>query len=185
MDHCSEEGLEFDRDAIEAAALFHDAKYHEDLPEEHETKEAYSAFIARAHLAELGFEEKFIQKVEDAILGTDPMISPDDVENLSIEAKILRSSDVAGMAGDFGDFMVDNVKLKAEWERLNNKREEITWGEWKKKSEFIIGKYLEGNIRLTKHYYDEETGESAFHKSVRYNLNRFLESNEQDLNSYR
>ncbi|MFC1623436.1 hypothetical protein ACFL16_03465 [Patescibacteria group bacterium] len=182
MANCEESKLVFDRDVVEIAALFHDAGYHEELKEGYKNKEEYAAALMRQALEKMGgFEEDFIKKVEVVIVGTDPFIDPKEISNFSVEAKIMRAADVAGMAGDLDDFVEDNIKLKREHEVLEKGGERITWKEWKKKTSIIVGKYLDGDIQLTPHYYDEESEESKFHSTVKYNLENLLTASDESL----
>lgn len=180
MRNCEKEGVSFDAEAVVLGALCHDGGYHEDHSDEFETKEDYSANLAGLIGKELGINPRSIAKSQVGIRGTNPFISVEEVENLSVEGKILRAADVAGMMKPFDEFMIDNANLKMEDERMNNKK--LTWDEWKNKSGKVIEKYLEGKIELTGESHRD--GKSRFHEKVRANSEKFMSASDDELDTY-
>lgn len=168
MEKCREEDIEFDEDAVYYAMLLHDAGFQED----HEamgfdSKEAYSAYLAVELLEEMNVPEATVRKVESAILCT-------HVEGCcrSIEDKIVRRADLAGMAADYDCFRKDTVNLKRELELLTGRS--VTWEEWKQKASSRIKQFLEDDMNLVR---DDVTaaGESVFREKVRNNIKALMD----------
>ena len=156
--------------AVYHAALFHDAAYHLDHRKlRFKTKEHLSAFIAGEELAVLDYKKKHVQKVMKIILATIMTNKPK-----TIEEKIVRAADLAGMKGSYENFLVTNKKLAKEHKILTGKT--LTKQEKKDFANQIIRYYLSENIKLTKKYYTSK-GESLWHTRVRSNLEHFLETN--------
>jgi len=169
--YCQEENVPIDKNIVYYALLFHDAGYHKDHNKKgFKTKEEYAAHLAEESLKKLDINDTdFITKVKDTIISTTHNATFE-----SNEAKAVRSSDLAGLAGSYDDFINNNKKLKAEYEMLSGKS--ISLDQWKEKTKEIIEFYLHQDIHLTSHYKGED-GESIFHKNARKNLKQFLEEN--------
>ena len=90
----------------------------------------------------------------------------------------VRAADLAGLAGEYKDFVDRNRRFKKESEMLSG--EEISWNEWKKQTTETVAFYLKQDIHLTSHYEDTD-GTSIFHKKTRENLERFLNEDESVL----
>lgn len=167
IDRCRRHGHDVEADVVRAAAYFHDAGYQDD-PEAHgyATKEEHSAAIADRELDELGYGDAFRRKVRDCIIATEQR-----QDTPSIEAKILRAADLAGLAGDYDQFLESARKLRQEAEALHGEQpDRKTWKEQVRKTvEFYLGQ----DIRLTPEH--DQDGESVFHRKARENLERFLE----------
>ncbi|MEN8252055.1 MAG: hypothetical protein ABFQ53_00525 [Patescibacteria group bacterium] len=164
---CEESGMKVDNTLVMYSLLFHDAGYHENHKKKgFKTKEGYSAFLAERELQSLNISEEDIMKIKKCIISTHR-----DEEANSVEEKIVRAADLVGLAGDYKDFKENAIKLKQEAEmRLGD---EISQEEWKKRVRKDVEIYLKQDIRLT-NFYEDENGESVFHKKTRDNLERFL-----------
>lgn len=169
VENCRKENISVEADVVRYALLFHDAGYHEDYAAKgfnFKTKEEYSAHLAASAMRERGLSEELIEKVAKAILGTHR-----DAEFNTVEEKIVRAADLAGLAGDYGEFLKQNKNLKKEAEILSGKK--ISVADWKRRTEEAINFYLKQDIRLTSAY-EDDFGASVFHKKTRENLARFL-----------
>lgn len=168
IDGCKREGILIKEAVVDLALLFHDAGYNENHKENgFETKEAYSAHLAGEALRHAGYESDLIRDVQDVIISTHR-----DASFVTNEAKVVRAADLAGIAGDYETFLENNRRLKKEAETLLGVK--IERDEWKRKTEEIIGFYLQQDIRLTSAH-EDEGGESIFHMKARENLKRFLQ----------
>lgn len=164
---CKHEGILVDEDVIEKALLFHDAGYHKkESLFGFKSKEEYAAFLAKGVLKDLNFSKIFIKKVEKAILATRAKS-----KFKTNEEKIVRASDLAGLAGKYEEFFDNSLRLKEEWEIFSKKK--ISWDEWKEKTRIIVEFYLAQDIQITK-YFKNKKGESIFHLRAKRNLKRFL-----------
>lgn len=164
---CVREGIRVNLEVVKWALLFHDAGYHHDHRKiGYPTKEAHSAALARKEMERLNMDPMLIRDVEKAILSTHR-----DAPFQTVEEKIVRAADLAGMAGPYSAFLRDNRLLKKEQELMHGNS--ISWEEWKKQSEEIIGFYLSQNIQVTTQYRDA-AGKSVFHTRVRDNLARMM-----------
>ncbi len=165
MRRCREEGVAVDEAVVYYALLFHDAGYHEDhLRKGHPTKEAYSAALAEEALRRRGLPPATVRKVTDAILATRR-----DARFVSVEQKVVRAADLAGLAADYGVFRSNTEKLKTEYEILMGRP--VSWDEWIDMADEVLSFFLSQDIRLTRYYFDEN-GDSIFHKRTRANLDR-------------
>jgi len=172
INRCKEEGLEVNEEVVRLAILFHDAGYHEN-PEDKgfKSKEEYAAHLAEEEMEKVGMARDIIDSVTRTIMATHS-----EAPFNTVEQKVVRAADLAGMASDYEVFIDNNKKLKKEHELLSGK--EISWEDWQKNTEKVVNFYLSQNIKLTKGYEDEE-GNSIFHNKVKYNLDRFLEEDER------
>ncbi len=169
-DKCIEESMGVNKKVVYYALLFHDAGYHLDyLGAGFANKEEYSAYLAEVNLKKAGVEGNIIRLVKKAILAT-----IQGTEFYSTEETIVRVADLAEIASDYKTFLVNNKKLKKEEELIT--AVPITWKEWKQGTERVIKFYLSQNIKLTSAYEDED-GESVFHKKAKENLERFMKEN--------
>lgn len=167
IERCKKENLEVDEDVIYYALLFHDAGYFED-PQQYnfKNKEEYSAYLAREEMEKIGISNELIEKVVNTIMATHS-----EALFTTVEQKIVRASDLSGLSDDYETFLENNNRLKDEFEMLEGK--EISINKWKLKTKEVVEFYLSQDIRLTKGYEDEE-GNSLFHKKAKENLERFL-----------
>jgi len=164
--NCQSENIEVDEVVVDLSIAFHDADYIKDhLILGFSTKEALSVSIAEKELPKYNFES-YITKVKQGIMATDPT-----TPLITIEQKIIRASDLAGLAGNYKNFKKNNLLLKQEAEmRTGNK---FTGDEWKMLTNNIIVNFLSQNIQLTKHYFDKN-GNSTFQVNARRNLKTFF-----------
>ena len=133
---CQASNIDVNSDVIRYAILFHDAGYHENHKEKgFESKEEYSAYLAKEVLREFGVGEDDITKVEKSILSTHR-----DKNFECLEEKIARAADLAGLAIDYETFKENAIKLKDEHELLTGSR--ISWEDWKIGVKNIIEFYL-------------------------------------------
>ena len=164
---CQAEHIRIDVDVVYHALLFHDAAYQEDHRAlGYRSKEAYSAALAAAVLAEFDVTPMHIQKCTAAILATER-----DGHFVSAEQKAVRAADLSGMAASYPVFLDNSLRLKREHELLNARA--LSWADWQQISAEVLGHYLGQEIRLTSNFYDDH-GESDFHARVRANLERLL-----------
>ena len=166
-ERCTEEGIAIDEEVVEKALLFHDAGYQEDVKVKgFSSKEEYAAFLAKNTLEKFGFTEQFITQVCRAIISTHR-----DKSFETAEEKVVRASDLAGLAGEYAEFLNNNIKLRQEAIMLSGK--DITWTDWKEATKKVVEFYVSQDIHLTKAYEDEK-GESIFHTRAQKNLQAFL-----------
>ncbi|MFA5987019.1 MAG: hypothetical protein WC819_06775 [Parcubacteria group bacterium] len=165
--NCQASGIDVDSDLIRYALLFHDAGYHEDhIKMGFDSKEEYSSHLAENSLRSLGVSDEVVENVKRCIISTHK-----DKESSTLEEKIVRASDLVGLAGTYEQFKENAIKLKAEAEIISGRT--IAWEEWKKSVESIITFYLKQNIKLTECYKDEDGG-SRFHNRTKRNLEKFM-----------
>ena len=163
VERCRSENVPIDEEVVYYSLLFHDAGFHEDeVALGFESKEAYSAYLAKEELTKLGIAEETIKKVEAAILSTHC-----DAECYSNEDKAVRAADLSGLAADYEVFKKNNLDLKKEFEILSGKT--VDWDIWRKNATERVELFLRAEIKLTSHYYDEN-GNSKFHIKARENL---------------
>ena len=164
---CEKEGMGVNKEVIYFALLFHDAGYHINHKDKgFDSKEEYSAFLAKEVLQEIGVKKNIIKLVQKAILAT-----MQGAEFYSTEDTIVRVADLAEIASDYEQFCQNNKKLKKEAEILTGQK--ISWEDWKKQTKKVVEFYLSQNIKLTGEY-ENEVGESVFHVKAKENLKRFL-----------
>jgi len=167
--NCLMSGKKVNFSLVTHCLFFHDAGYGEDQTLlGFETKEEYSAQIARDELKTFKLSQNYIDLVAKGVLSTNR-----DAPFITVEEMIIRASDLAGLAGSYEKFYDANQRLKKETEMLTGKK--ISNIEWKEMSEKIINFYLSQDIHLTNNY-NNNRGESIFHTQVRANLNRLLNS---------
>ena len=167
VERCQEEHIRIDVEVVYFALLFHDAGYQDDhLARGFATKERYSAALAEPILRQHGVSATQLEKTLAAILATER-----DAVFVSAEQKAVRAADLSGLAADYPRFLQSSLRLKREHEMLYGKT--LSWADWQKSSQEVLGHYLTQEIRLTSYFHDGY-GESSFHKAVRNNLNLLL-----------
>ncbi|MEX2524668.1 MAG: HD domain-containing protein [Gammaproteobacteria bacterium] len=167
MEKCRRGNIPFDEEAVHYAILLHDAGFHEDhVALGFDSKEAYSADLARDLLNELAVPKSVIDKVVSAILCTHV-----DGYCRTVEDKIVRQADISGMGSDYEQFREDAVNLKQELELLSGKQ--ISWEEWKTQAKERINLYLREDTGLVSKDYDAH-GAPVFHNRVRENLKAMM-----------
>ena len=164
---CQASGIEVDSDLVRYSLLFHDAGYHKDHEKEgFNSKEEYSAHLAGEALKSLDVSGETIENVKKCIISTHK-----DEEFNAVEEKIVRAADLVGLAGEYDQFRKNAIKLKEESEIISGNK--ISWEDWKRGVEDIIGFYLKQDIRLTECYKDKDGG-SIFHNKTKKNLEKFM-----------
>lgn len=159
------EGITIDSEVVYLALLFHDAGYESDhLALGFATKEAYSAALARQHLAAHGYPPSLLHRVEAAILSTHR-----DGSFHTPEQKAVRAADLSGLAAPYAVFRGNAELLRLEWQQLTG--ESIAWEAWVPKVINALKLYIGQRIRLTRYYADAE-GRSVFHIRSLRNLQR-------------
>ena len=166
---CRQYDLEVDELVVILAALFHDAGYDKDHQElGFDSKEELSAHLAEQELKQKDIARDTITAVKDCILATHRQS-----DFTTVEQKILRAADLAGLAGSYDDFLANAELLKQEFAQLNN--HQLTDHQWKQMTSQLIEFYLSQDIKLTPEH-DDADGQSIFHVKVKANLARFLAS---------
>lgn len=174
IEKCKQEGVALDEKAVYYALLFHDAGYHEDhIAKGFETKEAYSADLARHALRDYGVDEETITKVESAIMCTHV-----DAQCKSNEDKAVRASDLSGFTADYGVFKLNSVRLWEEQKLLRGNS--ISWEDWIPGVKVTLELFLREDLELTNDYYNED-GDSVFHIQTRENIKTLLADKSPDL----
>ena len=153
---------------------FHDAGYHEDhLAKGFETKESYSADLSEYALREYGVDEETIKKVKAAIMSTHM-----DAKCYSNEDKVVRASDLSGLAAEYSVFKLNAIRLMEEHELMHG--ESVVWEDWKLSVKETLELFLREELELTSDYYDEN-GNSIFHTQTMENIKILLEDNSPTL----
>lgn len=162
---CRSEGQTIDETVIYLALMFHDAGYHENHAGlGFESKEAYSADIARRELTRLGIEPGIVKAVCHAILCTR---IPDGHLCRTVEDLVVRRADVANIGGPYASFIGNTIKLWHEFEQLNHKS--MTWPEWRNFNLDILSHYLDERLAVWSGDKDP-SGQSKFVVQLRRNL---------------
>jgi predicted metal-dependent HD superfamily phosphohydrolase len=164
---CIKEGIPVNLNVVKWALLFHDAGYHENhIQKGFKTKEDYSIFIAQREMKRMGFSPRLIHEVSRAIASTHR-----DAPFNTVEAKVVRAADLAGLAAPYEVFIRNTRNLKREYEMMHRKK--VPWEEWKKQARIIIEFYLKQDIHLTTKY-ENSRGESIFHQRTRENVRKMM-----------
>lgn len=164
-------GVRVDTQVVYYSLLLHDALFHEDHTKEgFEKKEEYSASTAERVLREYEFEDDFIESVKGCIIGTHF-----ETELKTNEEMIVRASDIYNISGDYREFLDKNITLKVEREFMSGA--DLEWSEWKKAVKFILESYMSQKLILG------EGMELLSFDKAKENLNKFLNENEEDLES--
>lgn len=167
MEKCRADGVAFDEDAVYYAMLLHDAGFHEDHRAlGFESKEAYSAALARRFLEGMPVSQSIIGKVVSAILCTHV-----DGRCRTVEDRIVRRADISGMASGYDQFRADTVSLKRELEMLSGKP--VSWDEWKKRARARINLFLREDTGVVPDDYDSD-GKPVFPERVRKNIDAMM-----------
>ncbi len=162
---CRAEGIRIDEQVVYLALLFHDAGYRDNHAAlGFQSKEQYSAHLARQALSEHGFRARLIDKVDAAILATHRF-----AEFRTTEQKAVRAADLSGLAADYEVFRDNGELLRQEQELLTGLA--VPADEWVASVTEVVRFYLHQEIRLTSFFYDEN-GQSDYHRRVAANLAR-------------
>jgi len=169
---CLKQNININPEIVYLAVLFHDAGYyknHADLG--FKTKEAYSAELAGEVLSQYHYSESDIGRIKEAILSTEKNATFETPEQ-----KAVRAADLAGMADSYSFFLTNNLRLKAEYELLNNSS--LSWDNWKKASTNLVEEFVSSEIYLTD-YFRKRGETSPFEDAVRKNLTELSLESEQ------
>lgn len=169
LDRAEEHELDIDEEAVKAAVFFHDAYYQKD--EERfgfNTKEDLSKEVARIELRELGYDEKFIRKVEDCIEATKHHSLPDED---SPEEIVMRASDLRGLMADYDEFLENTYALRDEHETLHGEKQE--YEEWMEGVLNVLDHYGTQKLELTPEN-ETDQGLSEFHAELGKNRQQFI-----------
>ncbi len=170
LEKCQQEQIAVDMDVVFYAILFHDAGYQEDNKSKgFLTKESYSAYLAEEVLRQHDFSEAFIEQVKQAINSTHQ-----DAACVSNEDKLVKNSDLFGLASDYSEFKQTSVRLLEEYNLLYNKN--VEWKEWTKMAAVRLEKYLDNSIFLTSDYFDQD-GQCWFVQKTQSNIQQLLADN--------
>lgn len=165
IERCRQNGLQPDETVVFLALLFHDAGFIEDHKAKgFDSKEAYSATIAKEVLAKHGYEASTINKISQAIMSTHC-----DERCQSIEDKIVKGADLSGLADSYEVFLDNAIKLKDEYELFNN--HDIAWRDWKDMAIKRLLLFIDDEMELTDKEFNE-AGESLFRNAVISNVER-------------
>lgn len=141
-DYCEANGVIVNRRVLTAAALLHDAGYHEDSSDRFDTKEKYSKFLAADICQKLGMSDEETEAVGVCIMGTEP-----GQDCPSIESKIIRRSDLANFAGPWRKFIKKSLDYARE--EIQLKGINIAWSDICGRTTFVASLYLdEENLSL-------------------------------------
>lgn len=169
---CRSEKLPSNEQVIYLALLFHDAGYHEDHTAlGFESKEAYSADIARRELTRMGAESGIVASVCHAILCTR---IPHGHLCRSLEDLIVRRADVANIGGPFQPFFKNTITLWYEWDILNDHK---TWPEWQEFNNYILSHYLDERLAVWQGDLLPD-GKSKFVAQLRRNIDQLMKEPE-------
>jgi predicted metal-dependent HD superfamily phosphohydrolase len=165
VERCRAEGIRIDEQVVYLALLFHDSGYRDNHAAlGFQSKEQYSAHLARQALSEHGFKSRLIDKVDAAILATHRF-----AEFRTSEQKAVRAADLSGLAADYEVFRDNGELLRQEQELLTGIA--VPADEWVASVTEVVRFYLQQEIRLTSFFYDEN-GQSDYHRRVAANLAR-------------
>jgi predicted metal-dependent HD superfamily phosphohydrolase len=143
---CAIEGIPVDVRVVYYAVLLHDAGYHEAHQSlGYDTKEAYSAALARRVLAAREIDPATIAAVEQAIMAT-----LRDAQCVAAEDAVVRMADLAGIGADFAEFLRNTVSIRAELALMTGAV--APWSAWCLRTREVLEGYLAGDIRLTREF---------------------------------
>ena len=169
LDRTKEHDVEVDEEAVRAAVYFHDAYYQKDAERfGFDTKEDLSKEVARKELRELGYDEKFVGKVEDCIEATKHHSLPDED---SPEEVIMRASDLRGLMANYDEFLENTYALRDEHKTLHGEKQE--YGEWMEGVLNVLDHYGAQKLELTPESETDE-GLSEFHAELGKNRQQFI-----------
>jgi hypothetical protein len=177
VDLCETHGLQVNRKALVAAALFHDAGYHLDEREYgFNTKEEFSAAILGMHGEKYGFSVVDTYTAEKAILSTYLSAVPNTLED-----KILVRADLASIAGGYQEPFRRKTLLFTEEAKLLK----ATRGETFDHREFVKGNiralcvYLSNDLTLGP--FDTEDRQGVFKLRATANIQQWVQETAGEL----
>jgi HD superfamily phosphodiesterase len=163
-DYAEENGVSVDRKLLIAAALFHDADYHQPTPSKHDSKEAYSAAIFNHMGLTYGYDTDERDAVSDIIMKTRLGNPPE-----TLEQKIMVRADIANVGADYvREFLAKSRNFFRETSGLHP---EVSWLGFAATSLKVLATYLSYDLSLGD--FDRENGLSLFTRRALSNLYRF------------
>ncbi|MEX2517630.1 MAG: HD domain-containing protein [Gammaproteobacteria bacterium] len=133
-------GLQPNKRVIRAAILLHDAHYHEPhRTAGYASKELYSAALARGLLPAHGYKRAEVDAVSDAIASTQC-----GVKCQSLEAKIVKGADLAGLAYEYPVFLQNACALWQEEEWLLGQL--VPWISWRDRAVNYVAAFLQEDL---------------------------------------
>ncbi len=163
---CDEKNINYDKQVIRHAILFHDAGFAENHRQNgYESKEDYSADLASSILADTGETEQHIDAVVTAILSTKMHATCNSTND-----SIVRAADLSGLASDYAYFKSKSIDLYKEREYMTGKS--IEWEEYKQEVYEIINNFLQCQIVLDVDIFAD--GNSVFRQKVSDNLEKLM-----------
>lgn len=134
-DFCEKNGAPVNRRVLAAAALFHDAGFHEDSSHRFKTKEEYSAHILSRVGPWLGMDEDEIKAAEKCIVEATEL-----GQHCSTRvSKCLRRGDLASSAQRRRKFMKRSLNVKRDGTRLNGF---CSWEAFAEGTKMVFAEYL-------------------------------------------
>lgn len=171
IDHCREADLSVEPGVIYPALLFHDAGYHEPA-RGHESKEAHSAALAARVLGDYGIPAARIEAICRAILATRCGADCD-----TLEARIVRAADLAGLAASYRLFLQNALRLWREDILLRGR--DLAWEDWRDEAAAMLERFLAVDLGVSPACYAAD-GEAWLNKHGRENLARLYRQPDPD-----
>lgn len=132
VERASKRGITLAREALQIAAAWHDAGFHEDHTSKgFVTKEHYSAYLLEEYIADkpVDYATRFL--MSEAILGTIHGFDRDTLNTL-----VLHRADVANIGGPYDEFYKISISL---WqENIHLTGNDISWNDFIQSSEGYI-----------------------------------------------
>ena len=157
-DRCRKYGFVAKEEVIVWVGCFHDCHYGED-PRKFgfSTPEQLSDFVLRKVMRENGCSEELISECSQALLPTDAKVMPH-----TLEAKIIRAADLAGLAAPYNKYRDDFERLMTEFNFTSEW--DFFWPNLR-----ALAEYLWPEIRLTQLYWNG-SGSSWWHEKAVSNI---------------
>jgi hypothetical protein len=176
IDRCEKYAVPVRRQAVGLGIIYHDSDYAIDHDAKgFKSKESLSAFVMQEDMKQEPFasliNKKDVKIATVAILGTAYDVFPQ-----TIEAKVLRASDLMGLMGPYDLFLEHSLNIKKEIEYLQKRK--LAKEEYALHVAILLTGFLAQDIRLTPEH--DKKGISIFHKQATGNLHRFLSEQSKD-----
>lgn len=160
LSRCYADGISVDAEVVYPALLLHDAGYHEDhIAGGFESKEALSAELAAKELRRHQYPPKLIEAVQAAILSTRCGATCQ-----TIEARLVKAADLAGLAADYALFLQNSLRLWREDVLLSGK--ETPWSDWRVRAVNTIERFLSEDLGVSSACYTAEGKTWLAHKGL-------------------